>query len=459
MIGPALSSVSINLAWVVLGACCAILATAGVWLIYGRASASVAEAATTLLCMLLAVAAFFVVGFGLAMGGVSGSYSSLGPLLGLDREWVPLGVGKGLLGLQGFLLSGVAYEAGVYALFLSQAGLLMLAASIAFSTWVGRVPRLAAVLLALIFGGLLYPLYTNWVWGGGWLAHLGQTYKLGHGVVDFAGSGVVNAAAGLVVLGGLLAAAPGRAEPEEEGTAYAPLVGSLLATAGWIGIIAAGTFSASDPRLAVAGTNALIAVVFAGCAGLLYTWFAGGEPHLAVGAQAGLAGLVAVSAGAPFYPAWAAAVAGGIAGLFAPLAGYVVGRAVRSASGGAIVAVHAIGGLWGLLAVGLMADGRYGIGWNGIGEREYLGVVGQGVTGAIPAGPVLPDPSQFSAQVVGCAALLLFPIAAWLLISLLSAVLRPRVASEALPEPSAQANTGVAEEEASDLSDQAQAEA
>jgi Amt family ammonium transporter len=59
-----------------------------------------------------------------------------------------------------------------------------------------------------------------------------------------------------------------------------------------------------------------------------------------------------------------------------------------------------------VLAVGFFADGLSGQGWNGIGPETYLGVVGQGVTGFVPAGGFAPDwPGQISAQLVGLAAI------------------------------------------------------
>jgi Amt family ammonium transporter len=76
-----------------------------------------------------------------------------------------------------------------------------------------------------------------------------------------------------------------------------------------------------------------------------------------------------------------------------------------------------LGGVWALLAVGLFADGTYGAGWNSVGKADYLGVVGQGVTGLI-AGANLPnDPGQFTAQLTGAIAIALFAfITGWILI-------------------------------------------
>ena len=55
---------------------------------------------------------------------------------------------------------------------------------------------------------VFYPLFGNWVWGGGWLANLGNTLGLGHGVVDFSGSGVVHMVGGMVALAGAIVLGP-----------------------------------------------------------------------------------------------------------------------------------------------------------------------------------------------------------------------------------------------------------
>jgi Amt family ammonium transporter len=67
--------------------------------------------------------------------------------------------------------------------------------------------------------------------------------------------------------------------------------------------------------------------------------------------------------------------------------------------------VGLLGGVLGVLAVGIFADGRLGQGWNGVGREIYLGVAGQGVTGFFPAPGFAPDwPGQINAQAVGLAA-------------------------------------------------------
>ena len=409
-----------NLSWVVLGAVLTLLAAAGVWLIHESGQRS-RVGGTALLCLSLAVLAFFTVGFALAMGGADGIYAGLGPLPGLGSEWMPRGEGWGLLGRQGFFLAGASYEAGVYALFLFQSLLVVMAVVIAVIPWLNRTPRLVPVLYTLLFAGLLYPAFANWVWGGGWLARLGQTRELGHGLVDFAGSGVVQAAGGLALLGALLAL---RRSPGEDVDMTAAdvraLAGVALAAVGWMGCVAGSTYVMGNLPLAIAAANVLIAVISAGTVGLLYTWFVAGEPYLTVGAHACLAGLVAIAAGAPFFPAWAASVVGAVAGLLVPFGGYLLARLTGNMVTGSLVAVHGLGGIWGLLAVGLLANGRYGAGWNGVGEQSYLGVASLGITGIFPGLNLPADSGQLTAQIVGVGALFIFPVVTFLVVGGLS---------------------------------------
>ena len=206
-------------------------------------------------------------------------------------------------------------------------------------------------------------------------------------------------------------------------------MGALLVAVGWLGWSLATPFhSASaqiDPgRVAV---NGLLAAAAATLACLAYCWLTlrRGDP-LMLGRGA-VVGLVAISAGAPFVPPWAAAAIGGVAGLLLPLGVYLADRVLRLADAAATAAIGSLGGLWGLLAVGLFADGRWGQGWNGVPDT-YRHVPGQGVTGFLAAPGFLGDgPGQSIAQLAGlaCIALLGF-MGGWLLIRLLGPRTRSR---------------------------------
>jgi ammonia channel protein AmtB len=72
----------------------------------------------------------------------------------------------------------------------------------------------------------------------------------------------------------------------------------------------------------------------------------------------------------------------------------------------ATVSVYGVPGLLGALAVGLLADGRWGAGWNHVGAKEYLLVAGQGVTGLLAASGYTSDPGQLTAQLAGVGAIM-----------------------------------------------------
>ena len=104
----------------------------------------------------------------------------------------------------------------------------------------------------------LYPLYGNWVWGGGWLSQLGVNLGLGHGHVDFAGSSVVHMTGGIVALAGAIMLGPRIGKFRRDGAIGAlpghnlpmAVIGTLILAFGWFGFNAGSTLAATDPRIA-----------------------------------------------------------------------------------------------------------------------------------------------------------------------------------------------------------------
>ena len=132
--------------------------------------------------------------------------------------------------------------------------------------------------------------------------------------------------------------------------------------------------------------------------------------------------MVAISAVCPFVPAWLALLIGAFAGLLLPPMSYVFTYVIKLSDQALIVPIHGVSAVWGLIAVGLFANGRYGRGWNGVGVEEYLGVSGQGVTGILtPVGIQADFPQQLYAQLIGLAAIGLFAfVISWVVFKLLS---------------------------------------
>jgi len=370
---------------------------------------------TTLAALALATIGFFGCGFALAFGGVG----LVNPDPGFDNlvwEWSPLditwGPTWGMVGLRGFGLCNEAATPAAYALFFSQLPLVTTAVLIPLLTLRGRTPAAVSLLAGILVATLSYPLAANWVWGGGWLANLGRNMGWGHGLVDWAGTGVVFLVGATTAAAGLLVFFR-RRPPEPETTPCVPLppvhlpllavLGAgltLIGGAGWaLGPLYPGLLS--PERVMV---NFLLAAASGALCPMVYTWFAAGIPDPLMAARGLVAGVIAALAGLPFLPPWAAGLAGLIAGLSIPLLTYTVDHILRWPDPVNTLTTHLWPAICGLLAVGLFADGTAGSGWN-LGT-SYPGVTGQGVSGLITAPGWLPDwPGQFQAQLAGAAAL------------------------------------------------------
>lgn len=375
----------------------------------------------------LAVLAFFLAGFAVAFGGVGLVHSDPG-YNGLIWEWTLLGPDWGpdwgMAGLAGWALAGPAATSGAQALFFAQLPWVAMAALAPLLALRGRTPAAVSLLTGLIVGGILYPLATNWIWGGGWLANLGVTLNLGHGFVDFAGAGPVHVLGGIMALTGLLLLVPRRPRRESGDGESVPLppvhlpllagVGALLVLAGSLG------WGWANPLLELNGlqpmrgaVNGVLAALGGALLPLGYVWFATGRPDALMTAKGVAAGAIVGAAVGPFAPPWAALALGALAGALVPLLTFLFRELLRLADDTGVVAVHVAGGLLGIAGVGLLADGLAGAGWNGIGAETYLGAAGQGVTGLLAASGFHPDwPGQFQAQAVGAIILLLIPLLA-----------------------------------------------
>ncbi len=414
----------------------------------------------------LGVTLFFLVGFALAFGGIGLVWSNVSDYSGLVWEWTLLagqwGTRWGMAGLSGWALAGPAATPAAYELFFAQLPWVATATMIPLMALRGRTPVLSSLLGGLLVGGVLYPLATNWVWGGGWLSNLGANLNLGHGFVDFAGAGTVHLLAAGVGLAGLLTMVARRPRPADDQAAlplppvHLPLLavmGALLILAGSLGWAWANPLL--DPATLLP-SRGLIAVVLAATAGALaplaYTWFVADHPDPLMAARGLAAGAVIAAAVGPFVPPWAAAALGLAAGLATPLLTYLVREVLRIDDDSGLTPVHLAAGLLGLLAIGFFADGLAGAGWNGVGQIQYLGVRGQGVTGLLAAPGMQPDwPGQIQAQLIGVAALFgmafLAGLAVFGLLALLARGLRMarEARSERAAQPEATAETGVGE--------------
>jgi Amt family ammonium transporter len=189
--------VSVNFAWLLVTGYLVLFMQVGfAFLVTGltRAKNAGHMMMMNLTSFAVALIAYYAVGFAFQFGGVApvANLGGLGPLSGL----FPHG-NAGLIGTHGFFLqSGHGYDVGVIAMFLFQVVFLETAGYIIIGAIAERISFAGFLLAELAVGAIIYPIYGNWLWGGGWMAKLGTSMHWGHGAVDFAGSGVVHARGG-----------------------------------------------------------------------------------------------------------------------------------------------------------------------------------------------------------------------------------------------------------------------
>src|SRR5471032_374492 len=199
---------SLNLVWVLFGAFLVMFMQVGFALLetgFTRARNAVHTMGMNLVIYPVGVLGFWLCGYALMLGGVS-EWPSLGAGLPGARE-ISLtvhGHSLGLFGASRFALAGAAQDPPALAMFLFATVFMDTAATIPTGALAERWRFSAFLIYGLFVSTLLYPLYSNWVWGGGWLSALGTAFGLGHGQVDFAGSAVVHLTGGVTALAGAL---------------------------------------------------------------------------------------------------------------------------------------------------------------------------------------------------------------------------------------------------------------
>ena len=278
-----------------------------------------------------------------------------GLMLGADR--------MGLVGTSGFFLSGDGYDVNTYLGFFWQMVFAATAVTIVSGAVAERLKFQAYLAYAAVICLFVYPIFGHWAWGGGWLSSL----PYGIGFADFAGSGVVHAVGGLVGLAGAMVLGPrfgkygkdGRPKVIPGHSITLAALGTFIIWFGWFGFNAGSTFSAHHLRTAVIAVNTTLAASAASLAALLVILFRTGKFDVGMSMNGALAGLVAITAPCAWVNATSAVVIGAIAGVLVVASVlFLEGRGIDDPVGA--VSVHGTCGIWGLIAVGLFADGTYG---------------------------------------------------------------------------------------------------
>jgi Amt family ammonium transporter len=226
----------------------------------------------------------------------------------------------GIIGTTGWFLTGAANDVAVLVLFFFMMVFMDTTATIPTGAMAERWAWKNFCLFGL-WVALPYCLYANWVWGGGFLAQGGLNWGLGHGAVDFAGSGVVHAMGGFIGLAGAMVIGPRigkfvNGKPQALPGHDVPMVvlGTFILALGWFGFNPGSTLSGTDLRISYVVVNTMLASVTGALGAMVALSFKGLKPDPTMLCNGMLAGLVAITAPCAFVDPWGAAVIGAIAG-------------------------------------------------------------------------------------------------------------------------------------------------
>ena len=348
---------SVNFSWTLLGAFLVFIMQAGFALLGGflRQKNMLSYMAHCFIDATFGAMVFYFLGFGLMFGG-----SKLAP--GLEN-------GSSIFGCDGFMLLGRSYDVQTIMLWLFQMVFATKTVSIIAGAVAERLKFGAYLTYSFFVCGIIYPIYGHWVWGGGWLS----TLPFGSGVKDFAGCACVHTVGGVLAFVGAWVLGPRKGKYNPDGTANPipghnmafVVVGTILLAFGWFGFNAGSTLAATDLRISIIASNTFIAAAAGASIMLFYTWATTGYIDVAFICNGALAGLVAITAPCAYVAPWAAVVIGVLSGLAMRGTVWLVEVKMKVDDPLGAVAVHAANGIWGMLAVGLFADGTYG-GVNGL---------------------------------------------------------------------------------------------
>jgi len=413
----------INFMWVLITGYLVMFMQAGFALVetgFCRAKSALHVMMTNFMIYGLGMLAYFVCGFAFQFGGIGTvGVGNLGGLANLNKEWsITLGgVDWGIIGYKGFFLTGSTYDVGIAVMFLFQMVFMDTAATIPTGALAERWKWTGFCIYGLFIGAVIYPIFGNWAWGGGWLSQLGSHDPgFGNGYLDFAGSGVVHAVGGWTALAGALVLGPRIGKFNKDGTpnvipghnVILAALGTFILAFGWFGFNPGSTLGAAGNGNLRIGLIAVVTML-AGAAGsfvaMAITWAQLGKPDAGMMINGLLAGLVAITAPSGYVSPASAVVIGAIAGALVVYSVAFFENVLKVDDPVGAISVHGVNGMWGQIALGIFADGT----------ANYGGLTAKGA--------LFGDFGQLGAQLIGAAVCFVWAFGvAWVFFKLLMMV-------------------------------------
>ena len=315
----------------------------------------------------IGTAVFMVLGFGLMMGE-DALFGSIGiPNLDLFTNFAKFieSPAEGFTGASTFVFNLVFCAT---------------AATIVSGSMAERTKFSSYCIYSAIISLVVYPIEAHWIWGGGWLANLGFH--------DFAGSTAIHMVGGISALIGAIFLGPriGKYVRGKDGKVTKvnaipghsiPLgaLGAFILWFGWYGFNGAAATTPSE--LATIFLNTTIAPAIATVTTMIFTWIKNGKPDVSMCINACLAGLVGITAGCDALDALGATIVGVVSGFLVVVVVEVLDLKLHIDDPVGAVGVHMANGIWGTLAVGLLANPAAPAGLDGLfytGKWSLFGV-------------------------------------------------------------------------------------
>ena len=260
------------------------------------------------------------------------------------------------------------------------------AATIVSGSMAERTKFVSYCIYSGVISLFVYPIEAGWVWNAqGWLAQLGFH--------DFAGSAAIHAVGGITALIGAIMVGPRLGKYVKDQTGKVKKVnaipghsitlgalGCFILWFGWYGFNGAAAWDGNS--LASIFVTTTIAPAVATCTTMLYTWIKNGKPDVSMCLNGSLAGLVGVTAGCDAVDALGSAIIGIVSGILVVVVVETLDLKLHIDDPVGAVGVHLANGVWGTLAVGLLANPAAPAGLEGLlytGSFRLLGIQTLGI--------------------------------------------------------------------------------
>lgn len=260
------------------------------------------------------------------------------------------------------------------------------AATIVSGSMAERTKFASYCIYSAVISLFVYPVEAGWVWNSqGWLAQLGFH--------DFAGSAAIHSVGGITALIGAIMVGPrlGKYQRDKQNkvskvnaipghSITLGALGCFILWFGWYGFNGAAAWDSKS--LASIFVTTTIAPAVATVTTMIFTWIKNGKPDVSMCINGSLAGLVGITAGCDALDALGSAIVGIVSGVLVVVIVELLDLKCHIDDPVGAVGVHFANGVWGTIAVGLLANPEAPAGLEGLfytGKFRLLGIQSLGI--------------------------------------------------------------------------------